>query len=269
LEGLCVLTAEQLEEFDRKGFLRLGKVATQEEVAAVRQRMDDIMHGRVPVEGIYFQMDTESGAYEDVPSGGAFQGPSDNYRKIQELERDPVILRYVQHPFFRELCEQLIGPEVTTYRTMFMNKPAGRGTVLPYHQDAGSQWSLSKDPEVTVWTALDPTSKANGCVQVIPGSHKLGLLSERGHTITREQEAMYCPEEKSEYLEGEVGEVFLLHNLLLHRSGVNPTGQSRRALSVCYMDAATFDVKNPSRKFPKIFGSDALRPEDLEASRQG
>src|SRR3990172_10589980 len=132
-----MLSHEQLGQFDREGLLSLGQVADEAEVAAVRQRIRDIMHGRVPVEGIYFQMDSETGDYGDVPSGGDFEGPSENYRKIQNLERDPVFLKYIQHPFIRGLCQQLIGSDVSAYRAMFMNKPAGGGTVLPYHQDAG------------------------------------------------------------------------------------------------------------------------------------
>jgi ectoine hydroxylase-related dioxygenase (phytanoyl-CoA dioxygenase family) len=98
---------------------------------------------------------------------------------------------------------------------------------------------MDRDPVVTIWTALDPATIANGCVQVIPGSHRLGLLSEEGHTITPEQEAQHCPEEKIVYLELEPGEAVLLHNWLLHRSDVNKTDRPRRGFSVCYMDART------------------------------
>ena len=45
---------------------------------------------------------------------------------------------------------------------------------------------------MTVWTALDDATIEKGCVQVIPGSHKLGLFSEHGHTIAPEQEAQYA-----------------------------------------------------------------------------
>ena len=135
---------------------------------------------------------------------------------------------------------------------MFMNKPAKRGTLLPYHQDAGKQWRLTQDPVMTVWTALDDATIEKGCMQVIPGSHKLGLLSEMGHTITPEQEAAYCGDEKSEYLEVKAGEAILLDNLMLHRSGVNTRDEPRRAFSVCYMDAVTRS-ETDGRSYPQVF----------------
>ena len=95
-------------------------------------------------------------------------------------------------------------------------------------------------------------------MQVIPGSHQLGLLSEHGHTITPEQEARLAPDENSAFLDAKPGEAILLHNWLLHRSGVNPTETSRRAFSVCYMEGATRSVRNPERGFPLLFGENAL-----------
>lgn len=255
-----MFTAEQRAAWERDGYVRLGRVADDAQLAALQQRIDDIMLGRVPNDKIWFQLDSETGKYEDVPStDGRWCGPTLAYRKIEKLETDPIFLAYIQHPLFREITRQLIGEEVTIFRAMFMNKPARRGTVLPYHQDAGSQWGLDRQPYVTIWTALDDATIENGCVQIIPGSHKLGLFSEYGHTITPEQEAKYARDEDSVYLEAKAGEVFLLHNLLLHRSGVNRTDRPRRAFSVVYLDAATRVVKG-NRVLPKVFGEGALTP---------
>jgi phytanoyl-CoA hydroxylase len=257
-----VLSEAQWAQFDHDGYLVLGQVISDAELAALQQRMDDIMLGRFRYEGMFFQLDSESGAYGDVPSGGQWAGATLNYRKIQDLERDPVFLRYIQHPVFREITRRVYGENVAVFRSMFMNKPAHRGTVLPYHQDGGTQWLLSMNPLITVWTALDDATVENGCVQVIPGSHKLGLLSERGHTITPEQEAMYCRDEDSLYLEAPAGTAILLHNWLLHRSGVNTIDRPRRAFSVCYMDAATRHTRKPEHRFPLVFGEGALRAEE-------
>lgn len=247
-------------QFERDGFLRLGQVATDEEVAALQSRIDEIMLGQVRYEGMYFQLDSETGVYADVPSGGGWAGPTLNYRKIELLERDPLFLRYMQNPLFRDITGRVYGDNVSIYRAMFMNKPAGRGTILPYHQDGGTQWSLDRNPLITIWTALDDATIANGCVQVIPGSHKLGLLSEQGHTITAEQEAQFARDENSVFLEAKTGEAILLHNWLLHRSGVNTIECPRRAFSVCYMDARTRSTRD-GHAFPVVFGTGALQAE--------
>jgi phytanoyl-CoA hydroxylase len=253
-----MLTPEQHRFYDEQGYLPLGKTLSDDELHALQARIDDIMLGRVVYDGMFFQLDSDTGDYGDLKSAG-YVGPTLNYRKIQDIERDPLFLAFMQKPLFRELARRYVGENVSCFRAMFMNKPAHKGTILPYHQDGGSQWHLDREKFFTVWTALDPSTRANGCVQIIPGSHKLGLLSERGHTITPEQEAMYCREEDSVYLEAEPGESFLLHNYVLHRSGTNPSGQSRRAFSVVYMDAETRSVPE-GRTFPVIFGEGALVP---------
>jgi hypothetical protein len=61
---------------------------------------------------------------------------------------------------------------ISVFPVMMLNKPAGRGTYLPWHQDPGGVWKVDRDPLVTKWIALDPATRANGCVQVIPGSHR-------------------------------------------------------------------------------------------------
>ena len=252
-----MFTTEEQERWERDGYLRLGQVMTPSELSAIQQRMDDIMLGKVSYPGMFFQLDSNSGVYGDLKGGVGYQGPTLNYRKIQDLERDPLFLAYMQHPRFRDISRALVGEEISVFRAMFMNKPALRGTELPYHQDGGTQWGLDRERFVTIWTALDDATVENGCMQVIPGSHRLGLFSERGHTITPEQEAQHCRDEDSIFLEARAGEAILLHNYLLHRSGVNTIERPRRAFSVVYMDAATRRIKDGST-FPMVFGARAL-----------
>ena len=95
-------------------------------------------------------------------------------------------------------------------------------------------------------------------MQIVPGSHKLGILNEK-HFTSEEDQARHCTPDKVIDLEIKAGESVLINNLMLPRSGVNTTGEPRRALSVAYMDAATRNVKTGD-PFPIIFGAKALRP---------
>jgi ectoine hydroxylase-related dioxygenase (phytanoyl-CoA dioxygenase family) len=125
---------------------------------------------------------------------------------------------------------------------------------LPWHQD---RWSyLDRDPLITVWTALDPATIANGCVQIIRGSHRAGLInpSHGSGFLTAEQATQFAPDSQVEYLELEPGEAVLLHNWLLHRSDTNHSAVSRRAFSVCYMDARTVTANDGA--FTPIFSSE-------------
>jgi phytanoyl-CoA hydroxylase len=253
---LAQITDEQWAQYDETGYLKLGPVVTDTELADLRQRIDDIMMGTAPVnyDKLYMQLDSETGVYETLEYGGnGWKGPTLKYRKIQDLEADTLFLDLIEKPIFREICDRVYGQNspMACFRAMFMNKPAMSGTLLPWHQDAWTD--LDRQPLITTWTALDPATIANGCVQVVPGTHKLGRVNS-GHAsgfLSAEQIAEYCKEEESEYVELEAGESVLLHNWLMHRSDVNRTNIPRRAFSVCYMDANTISAGGAN--FTRLF----------------
>ena len=250
------LTDEQWRQYERDGFLPLGKVLNDADLSALQNRIDAIMQGRadVPYDRMLMQVDSETGRYEDAgEQSRGFKGATPNYRKIQDLELDPLFLEYMSRPEFQAICRRVYGAEtpIAAFRAMFMNKPANKGTRLPWHQDRWS--SLDRDPLITVWTALDPATEANGCVQVIPGSHKFGLLNPAHPSgfVSEEQAEKILQENAPQSLILEPGEAVLLHNWLLHASDVNRSGVSRRAFSVCYMDGRT-QTKN-GEKYTQIF----------------
>ncbi len=261
MEETRVLTEQQWNDYSRDGFLHLGKVVEPEELEALRKRADDLALGNVKNPDVQMQLDT-GGVYEELPQAvRAFDHGTRLYRKIQGLETDDLFVRLVKHPLFLEVCARQYGPHapVSIFRAMVMNKPAGQGTVLPWHQDGGNVWGLDRDPLVTVWVALDPATRANGCLEVIPGTHRLGLLSLYGSTVAEEHVRVHCPPERVLPLEVEAGHAVLLHNWLIHRSGVNPTSVPRRAMTVCYMDGRTQSVLT-GNFFPLVSGSIPIEP---------
>ncbi len=255
---LTPITDLQWTEFEELGWLKLGHLDTPQ-LLKLQERIDAIMLGKADIDynRLLMQLDSATGAYEDAGEQSlGFKGPRLDYRKIQELEHDPVFREYLVDTVFDEICSRTYGAAtpVALYRAMFMNKPANRGTFLPWHQD---RWtSLDRDPQITLWTALDPATKANGCVQVIPGSHRHGLINPTHASgfLSKAQAAAICTPDRIVHVELEPGEVVLLHNYLLHASDVNRTVQSRRAFSVCYMEAATLLNGEPG-KFPAVFGA--------------
>jgi phytanoyl-CoA hydroxylase len=247
------------QHFEKHGYVSLGQLITDSELAALRECIDALMLGEIETEGITFQLDGENGEYGSI--SGRTVGPSEKtlaYRRIDELHHDPLFLTYMQHPLFRQITARYVGEDVSIFRSMFMNKPASRGTILPWHQDIGTGWGLDTNPFATVWTALDDATPETGCMQIVPGSHQLGILNE-GHYTSEEDQAAHCTDDKVVHLEARAGEAILIHNWLLHRSGVNSTTQPRRAFSAAYMDARSKNVKT-GETFPIIFGRNALRP---------
>jgi len=260
------LTEQQWQQYERDGYLTLGRLLGDDELKQMQDEIDAIMLGKANVDydAMLMQLDSGDGAYDKAgPQTRGHKGSTLNYRKIQDLEYDPVFLRYLQRPIFKDICRRVYGDvDIACFRAMFMNKPAGKGTFLPWHQD---RWKhLDRDPLVTLWTALDPATVENGCVQIIPGSHRFGLINpDHGSGfLTAEQTAEHCKPQDVVHLELDAGAVVLLHNWTLHASDVNRSDCSRRAFSVCYMDART-KVASAGATFPTVFGQGALAPETM------
>lgn len=255
------ITDAQWLTFEKQGYLRLGRVVTDEELEGLRLRIDEIMLGKaeVPYDRMMMQLDTKTGQYKDMaPQTLGYKGATMAYRKILGLEFDPLYLAYMQKALFRQICQRAYGRDVpiSIYWAMFMNKPARHGTVLPWHWDLYA--GLDRSPKVIVWMAMDDSTRANGCIQVLPGTQRLfpdsDVLQQKQIAealATREPETLECP----------AGEAILLHNRTLHTSAVNPTHKPRRAVSISYLDSRT--KSNQGKTFSTIFGPGALRPETV------
>jgi ectoine hydroxylase-related dioxygenase (phytanoyl-CoA dioxygenase family) len=244
-----------LAHFAEHGYARLGRVASDETLAALRDRAEDLMLGRVTYPGLFFQLDTENGVYRDLAFGRGYEGPSLNYRKIEKLEKDDLFRAWLQNPVFERVARALLGEQVAIYRAVLMNKASQGGTVLPWHQDGGLFWGLDRDPILQIWTALDDAPADAGAVEVVAGSHKDGLVTPLGGVIPEPIVEARGAESRRSCIEARAGDVLLLHNYVWHRSLVNRTGKPRRAFSVCYMSADTKCTrkKHAPRQFFRAF----------------
>ncbi len=259
------LSNTQWDQYQTEGYLHLGQMLTAEALATLQQRMDDIMLAKAPLDydRVLRQIDRIAGQTDRPgPQTKGHKGATLRYRKIQDLEFDPLFLVYMQTSLFRHICARVYGPDATVacLRAMFMNKPAREGTTLVWHQD---RWTnLDRDPLITIWTALDPATVANGCVHVVPRMHQTLINPAHGSGFLTDEQAQALVREADPVpLELEAGEAVLLHNYLPHTSGTNNTDIPRRAFSVCYMDAATKSTSN--KPFSLIFGEGALTPESV------
>lgn len=255
-----------IAEYRARGFAVLPDVVSPAGLAALRERSDDLMLGRVDIAPFFFQHDAATGRYEDLPLGEGWVGPSLAYRKIEKLERDPRFYSYLTNPIFERIARRVLAPgAISIYRAILMTKPAravaAGGTDLPWHQDGGQLWGLSRDLELQLWTALDDAPVGAGCMRVAVGTHRDGPASPLGGVVpaARVAVAERQLQLQVEQVPARAGDVVLLHNLVWHASGLNLTEHPRRAFSVCFLDAATHCVRRrrAARRFAEAFAPPA------------
>jgi hypothetical protein len=240
-----------LAEFAAHGFARLGRVLSDDGLAALGARVDDLMHARVRYDGLFFQRDSATGRYEDLEFAKGWQGPSPDYRKIEKLELDPLFRAWMTNPLFERIARRLIDGPIALYRAVLFTKSAAGGTALPWHQDGGRFWGVDRAPELQIWTALDDCAVDAGCVEVLDRSHATGLATAEGGVISDALLHAADAERRALPVPARAGEALLIHNHLWHRSGVNRTGRRRSAVSFCYMSAATRCLR--TRRAPRTF----------------
>jgi phytanoyl-CoA hydroxylase len=163
--------------------------------------------------------------------------------KIQDFHNDPVLFEgYMKHPRLLDWVEHFTGSDVKTIHSMLVNKPPGVDGRHPLHQDLLYFPFRPASSIVATWTALEPCTRENGCLVVVPGSHKGELFPHQSPDWEWLNHAYYGAVDVGEqtervHLEMETGDTVFFHPILLHGSGRNRTPGFRRAISAHYASA--------------------------------
>jgi ectoine hydroxylase-related dioxygenase (phytanoyl-CoA dioxygenase family) len=107
--------------------------------------------------------------------------------------RDPRLLEFLLSDEVADLLEPIVGPNIALFSSHFICKDPYTGRATPWHEDSAF-WNGRFDRFeniVTVWLALDPSTRENGCMRVLPGTHVNGFSRyeqvDRGdHTFDRQ-----------------------------------------------------------------------------------
>lgn len=159
------------------------------------------------------------------------------------MPHDPFWLRLVSDDRLLDVVEQFVGPDIALFASHHIAKPPHDGQPVLFHQD-GAYWPLEPMKVVTIVLWLDDTCSENGCLRVIPGTHRLELQETRerkdipnvlDYTI---DEGAY-DESAAVDLELQAGDISLHHPHVIHGSNANTTNGWRRGLNIQYIPTAT------------------------------
>jgi len=156
---------------------------------------------------------------------------------------DPFWIRLVSDPRLLDIAEQFIGPDIALFGTHYICKPPLSGQRVLWHQD-GSYWPLEPMEVVTLWVALTPSTPENGCMRVIPGTHRLELqaLQERkdvDNVLESGMDESQIDEAGAVDLVLAPGDVSVHNPNIVHGSNANTSPHWRRALTIRYIPTST------------------------------
>ena len=111
--SLAKFGEQEYRIFSNQGHLRLGKLLSTQDLAALQERSDAIMMGDVRYENMRYELDSKTGSYGDrVAKTTQHEKATLQYRRIDRLDKDPLFLAYMRHPLFRSITLRLIGGKV-------------------------------------------------------------------------------------------------------------------------------------------------------------
>jgi non-heme Fe2+,alpha-ketoglutarate-dependent halogenase len=152
----------------------------------------------------------------------------------------PWVDEIVHAPEILDAVEDLIGPDIRLFHLTVWPKDPGSGTYVSWHQDA-TYFALDPVCHVTAWIALTDAPIESGCMEVVPGSHKLGQLRHadmqdpnnllsRGQTLTADVDRS-----RTAFMAVKAGQFSLHHTHLVHNSRPNRSTDRRVGLGISYI----------------------------------
>jgi ectoine hydroxylase-related dioxygenase (phytanoyl-CoA dioxygenase family) len=160
------------------------------------------------------------------------------------IAHDPSWLEYAAHPVILDMVSSLIGEDIIVWGSALFCKSARGGKTTPWHQDA-EYWPIRPLETCTVWIAIDRSSRENGCLRVIPGSHRERVLyahqaNDDGRLVLNQEIAADAmPEGTPTDVVLEPGMVSLHDAYLVHGAEPNDSGNRRAGLTFRYMPSSS------------------------------
>ncbi len=251
VRGFDAVTAGDIAQFHEQGYLIVRDAFTQAEVAAALDGLVDLIDGKNP-EFRDLQFENAAAAKLDQLTAEEKQ---DAIRKLFYMASyDNRLWSLTKHSKLMSVLKRMIGSdELKMFQDMALLKPPRIGREKPWHQDM-AYFNLPLETTVVgVWIALDEATADNGCMMVIPGSHKKGA-----QIHFRRRDWQICDTDVARGVALSVplkpGSCLLFHGLIHHGTPANRTDQRRRALQYHYCSAHVEEMPTAYRL--EHFGSE-------------
>ena len=161
------------------------------------------------------------------------------------IHANPRILAYARH---------FLGEDILLKFNSCFLKPARTGSATPWHQDNGL-WRDGETTPFNLWLAIDPATRANGCMQFIPASHHGPIVEHVQYDgaihaeLPRDHVAQMIDTHGLEHIELDPGDMVCWHSSLYHHSPPNTSDHSRIAVAAVYTNPDTADQSQRFKTF--------------------
>ena len=167
------LAPDQIDQFNTRGFVSLGRVLDDDTLAQLRAEYDRLF-AQARTDGNFRNL-----AIDDTDDTGAKNEAAEQMLQIMQMcERSLVFRRLLYNDALLDRIEDLIGPNIMLFHDQALFKPAHHGGAVFWHQD-NAYWQCQPANLVSCWITLDDVDASNGAMHLIPGSHLVSVQHDR------------------------------------------------------------------------------------------
>jgi ectoine hydroxylase-related dioxygenase (phytanoyl-CoA dioxygenase family) len=218
------LSDEQVAAFNRDGFLAGVQVLDDRQVETLCAELAGLMEPSHPTQLLFHEYHSNESSNPDTVL----------FHALGAWRTAPAFHDVLWSPAFLMAASQLLDGAVRFWHDQLFCKPAHHGGVVAWHQDY-SYWTRTKPmAHLTCWMALDDSTRENGCLYYVPGSHKWELLPMTGLAGDMNEIMTVLDEEQRQAfkpvpIELKRGQCSFHHPLTVHGSYENRSDRPRRA----------------------------------------
>ncbi len=221
------ITSRQKQEYDENGFFIARNFIPPDQLNAISERLNMAALGKLDAR-IAIQVEPE--VQKDNLQAG---DPLDRIRKVSGVARhDPFFKALAADENMVELMQGVLGDNIRFFGDECQLKPAHYGSAHAWHQDA-PYFHHDLMPIATLWIAIDDATRENGCIEVVPGSHKQGIIERRNRDQAWFEEGEFDTG-NAVHATLKAGDALVFDILLPHGSGPNKTPSRRRSVIYRY-----------------------------------
>ncbi len=227
-----MLSEVQVEQYNRDGYTVYQRLFGSAELHPWLAEIERISEGNTFARHDTTRVEMEPG---QPPHGTLLRRiyePCTYYPAFHDLSESGKLLACV---------ERLLGGDLEFHYSKINMKPAAIGSVVDWHQDL-TYYPLTNADSVSILIYLDDASRANGCLQVLPGRHRAGPLSHSRNGYFQGRIVEPLEESGAVALEASAGSVIFMHCLTPHASVANTSRQPRRTLILSYRASDAYPV---------------------------
>jgi ectoine hydroxylase-related dioxygenase (phytanoyl-CoA dioxygenase family) len=218
------LSDEQIASYRESGYLAGVRLLNDRQVEVLRSQLTGLFSKSHPGHSLFYEYHSNESANPETVL----------FHALGAWRIEPAFHDILWCPAFVMAASQLLGGAVRFWHDQLFCKPAKHGGVVAWHQDY-SYWTRTQPlAHLTCWIGLDDSTRENGCLHYVPGSHRWNLLPSTGLAGNMDEiQTVLTPEQRQAFhpvpIELRPGECSFHHPRLVHGSFENRSERSRRA----------------------------------------